>query len=155
MASPRKSSAFTLIELLTVIAIIGILAALLLTAVSQAKARAQRIQCANNVRQLGDAMQLFIAEYHIYPLVINPDYWKGGYSEHFTPWNAALENQISIHFPREGWMDDPKSVWHCPSANRPHDFPSDMRYVDYGYNGLGFSPPFSSWRLATRSPVSS
>src|SRR6266576_1269173 len=44
--------AFTLIELLVTIAIIGILAALLLTALSSVKLKAQRIHCLNNVKQL-------------------------------------------------------------------------------------------------------
>jgi len=75
---------FTLVELLVVIAVIGILAALLFLGLSRAKEKARRIQCANNVRQLGQAMQLFIGDSHVYPLMINSGYWKGKYTEHFT-----------------------------------------------------------------------
>ncbi len=65
--SVRRVRAFTLVELLVVIAIIGILVGLLLPAVQAAREAARRMQCTNNMRQLGIAMHNYESAYRRMP----------------------------------------------------------------------------------------
>lgn len=143
-ASPKyRQAAFTLSELLVVVAIIGILAALLLAALSSAKRKAKQAQCANNTRQLGLALQGFLSSYHAYPQPIwtSTNDWSG---EHSTYWAAALEREMKTGFnphTSEGYSNMQEGVWVCPSAPRPAGLPPSLAYPSYGYNAKGLAPP--------------
>jgi len=62
-----EGPAFTVIELLVVIGLIGLLAALLLPALNRAKVQALRVQCMSNLHQIGVALRLYLDDFQKYP----------------------------------------------------------------------------------------
>ena len=95
----KRRGGFTLLELLVVVAIIGILLALLLPALSAAKARVRSTVCVNHLRQVGLAMEMYVSEGHRYPL--NLDAWPTKtWMDRLAPYNPI------------NWTN---AAWHCPT----------------------------------------
>jgi len=136
-----KRSAFTLVELLVVIAIIAILAALLLTAISQSKKRAQRIQCANNVRQLGTAVQLFVGDNHVYPLYAEVEFDSNNVVTNVINWEDAISHELGYGNNRTNFWNT--GIWHCPGVQSKH--------ASYGYNSWGIGTNLDALGLGGHS----
>jgi len=152
VARPGKArQGFTLIELLVVIAIIAILAGILYPVFSQAKAKAHQTACQSNMKQLGNAMQLYVQDYDesFPPVYLDPQLrvipdstlvdspqWKGlSWTERIYPY---VKNE---------------AVFKCPSDIAPAQrLPVNARFLNsYAYNPLfGTAPdPLTPDRLTS------
>jgi len=128
---------FTLLELLVVLAVIGLLAALLLPAVHYAREAARRTQCTSNLRQLGLAIQNYHATYEMFP----PGSTPAEYSLHFSmmPYieqGVLFEEIEAAPGDRQKWsllsFEHPIAVYQCPSDR---GWPTRVNYVgNWGSN---------------------
>ena len=66
-----KRRAFTLVEILIVVAIIALLAAILFPAFNHVRALGRRTTCASNLKQIGFALSQYVQDYRFYPKIIN------------------------------------------------------------------------------------
>jgi prepilin-type N-terminal cleavage/methylation domain-containing protein len=115
----KQKKAFTLIELLVVIAIIAILAALLLPALAAAKRKAQRINCVNDLKQVGIAFRLWEGDNKDrYPMAVQTA--SGGALEAiYSALNATpnpVYNECSIFTVMSNECNTPKILF-CPADN--------------------------------------
>jgi len=118
--------AFTLLELLMVIAIIGLLSSLLLPVLGRAKSAAKSARCKSNLRQLVVAMQLYLSDSGAFPTTLAGKVW---------PWQLAPymdEHGLYVFADHNPYaLSNSASGFVCPQW--------PVLEVGYGYNSRGFA----------------
>ncbi|MFA9478229.1 type II secretion system protein [Phycisphaerales bacterium AB-hyl4] len=102
----KRKQGFTLIELLVVISIIALLIAILLPALSSARATAMRIQCASNLRQLLIVNMLYAEDHNDYPLADDKD----------APSNGPMWTELVHFYVGHQSNNAPVELLQCPST---------------------------------------
>jgi prepilin-type N-terminal cleavage/methylation domain-containing protein len=133
----KHRQGFTLIELLVVVAIIAILAAMLLPALSQARAKARQAVCMNNLKQLGLGLFNYTEDYEYYPIPAVQYPASGGWPTGWWTWGQILIGYGYIDVPWTGKGSQFK-ILNCPE-NRVQANPSYVGLGEeansYGCNG--------------------
>jgi prepilin-type N-terminal cleavage/methylation domain-containing protein/prepilin-type processing-associated H-X9-DG protein len=159
MGYQRRSTGFTLVELLVVIGIIAVLIAMLMPALKQAREQAQQVACASNMRQVGQVYMAYATEYNgYYPALVgfhqgwgytdNSSYDQyGDATEAIQAFAQNLDDEAIQNY-QVTWRKQP--IWICPADLDTNDTNQatdpDLRFVSYYPNEmawLGAQPPQS------------
>ncbi len=142
--SRQSRRAFTLVELLVVIAIIGVLVGLLLPAVQVARESARRMQCANNLRQLGLAAQTFSDTYqHVPPAFI------GDNSDKLNSW--ATWGALVLPYLEQGNQFKEWDIHYQVASQPPLPIKPSSRFITAPHASSPCSASAISQRPAARS----
>lgn len=134
--------AFSLIEILAAVAIVGTLAAVLVPAVGRIREDAARATCLSNMRQLGMGLRSYAQDNNgLLPLSMNADPLN---PSNQVSWQILVQRELNVNFPKAG----EKSVFICPAARKTYP---QAPYRTYALNLAGGSPTADPPRLLTLS----
>ncbi|HWL52652.1 MAG TPA: type II secretion system protein [Chthoniobacteraceae bacterium] len=125
--SPDKEQAFSLLELLLVIGIVGVLAGLLVPTVLTARKSAKDALCLNQLRQIGGFLQLYVIE--------NRGYLPNSY--HQSPKGGFYWFQLLARYGGDDpkhHIEHPENVFRCPASQKRWRDGNQRFFGNYGWN---------------------